>query len=567
MKRRDFLKTGLKIGVAANTLPMLLGGMPLRALGRSPLRSGMETLGTVNNNVLVIIQLQGGNDGLNCVVPTSSSPQYSNYSTLRPTLGLLSASDLTPALPGHTSLAFHNAMGTSLNSGAGVYNSGMWQLFNESKIAILQNVGYPNPILSHFRGSDIWNTATDSGIYAPTGWVGRFLVNQYGVTSTAPNSWPLGIEFGNALSDIFLAANGGMGIAMNAMPSKAAPGGQSYDAIPANPTTQYDELAFVRLIQQESEVYSATIVNRSVTTNMVPYPTSALATQLAGIAQMIASQLQTGAVQTKIYLVTQASYDTHGDQISRQASLLTDLSAAVLAFQQDIEAMGIDENVAMMTYSEFGRRVVENGSGTDHGTSAPHFVIGTQVIGQVYGSDPDLSTTAQGGINNNNEGVPGNLAYDPIYDFRNVYATMISDWLLVGADPTAISAVVQDVLTQDSTMTYSTEAPWVPLNIFKTTSGVYPASAPGAVGLMLLQNYPNPAIGITTIPFMIDVAGPVQLSVFSSDGVEVARPVEGWQSAGQQSVSFDVSKLAAGAYFYQLKTSTQTVTQPMVVAH
>jgi hypothetical protein len=249
--------------------------------------------------------------------------------------------------------------------------------------------------------------------------------------------------------------------------------------------------------------------------------------------------------------------------------LLTDLSAAVLAFQQDIEAMGIDENVAMMTYSEFGRRVVENGSGTDHGTSAPHFVIGTQVIGQVYGTDPDLSTSTSdpNEINNNNEGVPGNLAYDPTHDFRNVYATMISDWLLVGADPTAISTVVNDVLTQDSSAIYSTEPPWVPLGIFKTSTTNYVASAPGAVGLMLLQNYPNPAITTTTIPYTIDVAGPVQLSVFSSDGVEVARPVEGWQSAGQQSVSFDVSKLASGAYFYQLKTSTQTVTQPMVVAH
>ncbi len=562
MKRRDFLTTGLKIGVAANTLPVLLGGMPLRALGRSPLRNMLEASSSTNNNVLVIIQLQGGNDGLNCVVPFTDP----NYLTLRPTLGL-SGSNITAALPDHQSLAFHSAMGDFLT----LYGQGG----GNGPMAILQNVGYPNPILSHFRGTDVWNTATDSGIYASTGWVGRFLANQYGAPQTGTGSWPLGIEFGNALSDIFLGANGGMGIAMNSMPSKAAPGGQNYDAI-TQTTTQYNELAFVRLIQQESEVYSATIVSRGITKNKVTYPSSTLATQLAGIAQMIASQLQTGSVQTKIYLVTQGSYDTHSNQISRQASLLTDLSAAVLAFQQDLQAFGtvngvnMADTVAMMTYSEFGRRVQENGSGTDHGTSAPHFVIGTMVKGAVYGSDPDLSTQTSdpNEINKNNEGVPGNLAYDPTHDFRNVYATMINEWLMAGADQATISTVIQDVLTQDSSATYSaTKTPWQSLGIFQTSGTQYVGSAPGTVGLMLLQNYPNPVTSTTTIPYMLDAAGPVELSIFSSDGIEVARPVEGWQTAGSQSVTFDASKLAAGAYFFRLKTSTQTVSRPMVVAH
>jgi uncharacterized protein (DUF1501 family) len=561
MKRRDFLKTGLKIGVAANALPIMLGGSPVRALGRSPLRNALEVAQSTNNNVLVIIQLQGGNDGLNCVVPFTDP----NYATLRPTLGL-SGSNLTAPLPDHQSLAFHSAMASFLT----LYGQGG----GNGNMAILQNVGYPNPILSHFRGTDVWNTATDSGIYASTGWVGRFLANQYGAPQTTSGSWPLGIEFGNALSDIFLGANGGMGIAMNSVPSKASPGGQKYDAIPANPTTQYNELAFVRLIQQESEVYSSTIVNRSITTNKVTYPSSALATQLAGIAQMIASQLQNGSVQTKIYLVTQGSYDTHATQLTRQASLLTDLSAAALAFQQDIEAFGavngvnMADTVAMMTYSEFGRRAAENGSGTDHGTAAPHFVIGTQVIGKVYGTDPDLSATGAGGINNNNENTPGNIAYDPTHDFRNVYATMINEWLMAGVDQSTISTVIQDVLTQDTNgVEYSaTKTPWQSLGIFKNATN-YVGSAPGAVGLMLLQNYPNPAYGSTTIPYMLDVAGPTELGIFSSDGVEIARPIDGWQSAGQQSVSFDVSKFASGVYFYRLKTATQTVSKPMIVAH
>jgi hypothetical protein len=216
-----------------------------------------------------------------------------------------------------------------------------------------------------------------------------------------------------------------------------------------------------------------------------------------------------------------------------------------------------------MTYSEFGRRPAENGSGTDHGTSAPHFVIGTQVIGKVYGSDPNLSASALSG------GSPtGNMTFDSNYDFRNVYATMINEWLMAGVDQATINTVIQDVLTQDSTTTYSsTNVPWKSLGIFKASATNSVGSAPGAVGLMLLPNYPNPASGSTMIEYTLDIAGPVELGIFTSGGVEVARPVEGWQSAGQQSVSFDASKLASGAYFYRLKTATQTVSRPMVVAH
>ena len=565
MKRRDFLKTGLKIGVAANALPMLLGGFPIRALGRSPLRSALEQSSATNNNVLVIIQLQGGNDGLNCVVPYSDP----NYASNRPTLGLtLKASsnansqggDLFQLPAPNDSLAFHWAM------------QGFSTLFGENKIALLQNVGYPNPILSHFRGTDVWNTATDSGLYASSGWVGRFLANQYGAPATSVGSWPLGIEFGSALSDIFLGANGGMGIAISSMPSKASPGGQSYDSIPSNPTTQYNELAFVRLIQQESEVYSQTIVNRTVQANKVTYPTSALATQLSDIAQMIASQGQSTIggktyqlMPPKIYLVTQGSYDTHSDEISRQASLLTDLAAAVLAFQQDIEALGIADNVAMLTYSEFGRRPKENGSGTDHGTSAPHFVIGTQVVGKVFGSDPDLSTSGLAGSTTGSDIVPsGNMTFDSTYDFRNVYATVINEWLLAGAPQATIDAAIKDVLTQDTSATYSDTTTWnSSLGIFNAQSGV--ASSQSTPGLMLLPNYPNPAYGPTTIPYVIDAAGPVELGIFSVDGTEVARPVDGWQSSGPQNVTFDASKLAAGTYFYRLTTSKQSVTRPMSV--
>ncbi len=556
MKRREFLKNGIKIGVAANALPVMLGGLPVRALGRSPLRSVLSN--STNNNVLVIIQLQGGNDGLNCVVPFTDP----NYASLRPTLGL-SGTALTSPLPDHSSLALHAGMEGILS----LYGNGG----GNGNVAILQNVGYPNPILSHFRGTDIWNTATDSNIYASTGWVGRMLFGQnpgYPPASIPTGSWPLAIEFGSFLSNLFLANSGGMGITLSKLPTQANPTGLNYDPIPANPTTQYTELQYVRTIQEETQIYTQTLLDIAVKKNNVTYPTSTLAMQLAQIAQLIASGFSQTGSPTKLYLVTQGSYDTHSNEITTQANLLTDLSAAVAAFQADLEAFGainginVADSVAMMTYSEFGRRPKENGSGTDHGTAAPHFIIGTQVKGMVYGSDPKLDAASLAGAE-----VTGNLTFDPLHDFRNVYATVMNEWLLVGQNQSQINADILSVLTQDSNTMYSTNSNWQSLGIFKTAQTQYVGSNPNATGLMLLPNYPNPASGRTVIPYTLDVAGPVELGIFTSAGVEVERPVDSWQSAGNQQISFDASTLANGTYFYRLTTSSGTVTRPMVVEH
>ena len=538
MKRRDFLKTGLKIGVAANVLPVMLGGMPVRALGRSPLRRALETSGGGNNNVLVIIQLQGGNDGLNCVVPYADPL----YKSLRPTLGLDKTADNLLVLSNHDSLAFHGSM------------TGISTLYGEGKVALLQNVGYPVPSLSHFRGTDVWNTGTDSSIYASTGWVGRLLYEQnptYPPQTIPAGSQPLAVQFGNALSNIFLSANGGMGIAINKVPTDSSGSVHNYDAIPSPHSTQYDELEYIRIIQSETEVYAQTIVNRSVTTNKVTYPTSTLATQLSSIAQLIASGFQ-----TKIYLVTQGSYDTHSNELNTQSQLLGDLSAAVLAFQQDLEAFGVADQVAMMTYSEFGRRPAENGSGTDHGTAAPLFVVGTKVIGMVYGNDSNLNSNAL---------VAGNLAYDSNHDFRNIYATVMNEWLLAGGDQAQIDADIKSVLTSDANGTYSSTSNWnASLGIFRGSQSSVQSDS-GAMGLMLMQNYPNPAAGTTTIEYALPAKGPVQLSLYNTTGVEVERIVDGNQDAGPHRSFFDTSRLPSGAYLYRLTTATGNVSRQMVI--
>ena len=253
MKRRDFLKLGAQVGVVANVLPVVMGGFPIRALGRSPLRNALSTAST-NNNILVIIQLAGGNDGLNCVIP------YGNplYKSNRPTLGLDKTTDNLLVIPDHNTLAFHTKMQSALD------------LYNAGKMAVLQNVGYPNPILSHFRGTDIWNTATDSNISMSTGWIGRMLYGSnpnYPPSTIPPGSQPLAIQFGNSLSNLFLSRNGGMGIAINRLPTASNPSIHNYDAIPATPVVPGQELEYVRIIQSETETYAQTIANRSVKEN------------------------------------------------------------------------------------------------------------------------------------------------------------------------------------------------------------------------------------------------------------------------------------------------------------
>jgi uncharacterized protein (DUF1501 family) len=550
MKRRDFLKTGLKAGVALNALPLMVGNSPVRALGRSPLRGMLETLDASNNNVLVIVQLAGGNDGLNTIVPIANADDgkkiFDTYKTLRPSLGLYKSNgDKLIDFSTTKTFAWHPSL------------QGLSDLYEGGELKIIRNVGYANPNLSHFRGTDIWNTATDSNLYASTGWIGRYFDNANLKLSTDLNDWPLAIQFGSNLSNAFLAQNGGMGIAIGKMPDPQKPSTHNYDPIPTAHTTQYDELAYIRLIQLETETYTQTILNRKVVASKQTYPKSQIATDLSNVAQLISSQFSVGKVQTKIYLVTHSGYDTHSNQLSGQAKLLSELSAALKTFQIDLKEMGIADNVATMTYSEFGRRPQENGSGTDHGTAAPHFVISTKLQDPMtfLGKDPDLTAGAL---------VAGNLQYQ--YDFRTIYASMLNEWLLAGGTDNA--TLIDKVLKTDDNGVYSTSSgiDLQPLGIFQPPPQQRVAASDGP-GLMLMQNYPNPASNITTFEYALPATGPVMLSIYDSRGVEIERVVDARQEFGVQRAEFDVSRLPAGPYLYRLRTTAGEVAQQMMVVH
>ncbi len=529
MKRREFLRKGIQVGLAANALPLLVGGMPLQVFGKGG--NGQKALAD-NGQVLVMLQLSGGNDGLNCLVP------YYNptYTSLRPDLRLNKPEFKLNFLPDHGSLAMHQDLPEVFN------------LYKTGRMTILQNVGYPNPEFSHFRGTDIVHTATDSNLYRQTGWVGRLLTEQnpaFSMSTVTKGSDPLAIHFGTVPINIFHGRNGEMGIPVAQLPDPVMNSVHTYDPIGSNPDLAHQSLSYVRDIQQETEVYNSTLANRAVTKNKVIYPDTLLGQQLASVAQLIASGLK-----TRIYVVTQGGYDFHSELWSGQSAHHIDLDAALWAFQNDLEALKIADKVITMTYSEFGRRPVQNGSGTDHGASYPLFVVGTRVKGGILGHDPDLDNL-----------IYDNLNYDQRHDFRNVYATMMSEWL--GVDDKTIS----NVLTASNSETYSTNANWIKLGLFKPSQGLDPIAAGSQFGLMLMQNHPNPVITSTTIEFALPASTNMTLGVFNGAGQEVARLVDGLLHEGNHRVEFRPSGLASGRYFYRLITPQDKLTRQMMILH
>ena len=397
ISRRKFLK---RSGKAAGAT-IALGGYLARAYSQETTVGPIgATAMSDTDRVLVIVRMDGGNDGLNTIIPYRNDDYYFN----RPTLGI-------PA---------NDARINKLDDERGFHPSltGFKQLHDEGRFLTIQGVGYPNPDRSHFRSTDIWMTGSDSNEFLTTGWLGRYLD---AVNPDFPNTLtdhPLAIDIGPVLSLSLIGKSGGMGIALRnprEFSSLVNLGNQIIDDN-AIPTPAGFELEFIRQVNRESIQYSGELRNASDRgKNLVEYPDTTLAGQFALVARLIA-----GGMKSRVYLVSQRGYDTHSNQLTRHESLMADLDGAIHAFQQDVTALGLQERVLGMTISEFGRRVAENGSaGTDHGTSAPVFLFGSQLAPGIVGPDPDFRTLDDRGD------------FFHAYDFRQVYESVLSQWFEV----------------------------------------------------------------------------------------------------------------------------------------
>jgi uncharacterized protein (DUF1501 family) len=404
ISRRRFLKSGISALSVSLVAPKLFLSAAQAA--------GFEQRQPGQSKIFVILQMGGGNDGLNMVVPYGLGQYYS----VRPTLGI--EQDKV--------LHLNNQIGLNPNMDA------LHELFKAGKVALVQGVGYPNPNRSHFRSIEIWQTANPEKIIE-TGWLGRYLdLSQSGdnlfaavnVEPTLPKTLAATKCLVPSVSNVFefTFRTDPQFAADRDVQRKAFEG--IYDSF-ALKRPEVDLLRKVGTDANQASDYLQKIV-RSYKSE-VKYPNGQVGNGLKFIAQMI-----TGGVNAKIFSVNLDGFDTHTNQLGQQNRLLKQLSDGIAAFYQDLQLHGLQDDVVLMTFSEFGRRVAENnGRGTDHGTAGPLFVVGGRIKGGVYGEQPSLTNLDE-----------GDLKYN--VDFRCVYATMLEKWL--GADSRQILGQNFDIL-------------------------------------------------------------------------------------------------------------------------
>lgn len=526
MKRRSFLRRAIPV----STIPFLLSGHRLQAFGSSPFLDRLAALAAGTDRILVLVQLNGGNDGLNTVLPRD---QYAALAAARSNILIPEAK----VLPLTAVTGLHPAM------------TGLHALYQEGKLAVVQSVGYASPNFSHFRATDIWLTGSDSGQILSSGWLGRYLDVEYpGFPAGYPNAGaphPPAIQIGSVVSPGLQGPAVTMGMAIsNPNATYILPG--AVDVAPDTPAGH--ELTFVREVAEQTSQYATLIRNAATAGKNLSalWPTSgsnSLADQMKIVAQLIS-----GGLQTRVYVVSLGGFDTHAGQVvggaadtGTHATLLGRVSGAIAAFMDDAQLQGFQERVVGLTFSEFGRRIKSNAStGTDHGAAAPLFVFGSKVLGGVYGNNPSLPAVA---------GANDNIAMQ--FDYRRIYASVIRDWF--GATASQLEGILPG---------------HQPLPILRPdqSTGVDDATLPAAFTLQ--QNYPNPFNGETRIRFAVPADGarvPVRLAVYDVTGREVAVLVDGVPGAGWHEAGFSAPRLASGVYLYRLEAGGRTDVKRMVL--
>lgn len=517
MRRRNFLRS---LSAAS------IGGFAVRGFGNPALGPLMDR--TAEDRVLVIVQLYGGNDGLNTVIPLD---QYDLLSQFRSNV-LIPESDVLPlaGLGGGTGL--HPSMG------------GLRNLWNDGKLAIVQGVGYPNPDFSHFRSTDIWESGANSDQLLDSGWTGRFLHSEY---PNYPNGFP------NATMPDPLAIRIGGPVTIGLQHMGVAMGASIYtteDALTLSNNLFTDlvtadckgsKLDFARTVQRQADLYGDVIEAAALPDCNLStlYPTGDMPGAELARALKIVAQLICGGLKTRIYWVGIDGFDTHAQQVVNNdptlgvhADLLRGVSDSIHAFQNDLEQLGLDDRVIGMTFSEFGRRIRSNASlGTDHGTAAPLFMFGTNVIPGMLGTNPEIPA---------NTTFNTNLAMQ--YDFRSVYASVLKDWFCL--EQAEVDAVLLD--------TYQTLALVDPAGCLSTSI----RDANQGAGDTLLEVFPNPFTDMVNIRFNA-TGGRTLVQVFGENGQVVRTLVNRDVLPGEQLTTHDLSDLTPGAYFCRFQNGTR----------
>lgn len=384
--RRDFLRAGLYgVGISAG-LPMLL-----RNVSVAQAATALEGAEKHPDRIMVVLELSGGNDGLNTVVPHG----HDEYYKARPNLGV--KPDQVRKV--NEEFGFHSAC------------SGLEGLFKDGKMAVIHGCGYPDPNLSHFTAMEWWHTAVPHGS-DPYGWVGRFAdthqpqaIENYIVNIATRQSFAVNSKVHSPV--VFDDPDKFGRIGGSAQQKVFETFGQVYG-------TQNTSLDFVNGVSRTATTGASLVRNAcSEYKSLVDYGSNNdLTMDLKKVAAMIQADLP-----TRIYYVNMGGFDTHAAQAGAHNTLMIYMSDAIRGFMEDLDRIGRADDVAMMVFTEFGRRVEENASGgTDHGTASPMYILGTNVKGGFYGQHPSLTDLDD-----------GNLKMTT--DFRSVYATMLNEWM------------------------------------------------------------------------------------------------------------------------------------------
>ncbi len=416
--RREFLRQSLYFLAASASAPFFLT-RTVWALDNAIANGATKSIpGMPDDHVLVVIQMGGGNDGLNTIVPHC----FDEYYRVRPDIGI----------PRDKVLKINDTVGFHPNLAK------LSALYDNGRMVVIQGVGYPNPDRSHFRSMEIWQTANPQSRVVNYGWLGRYLDNACpGCDPRARRVNPMaGINLGGYMP-VALKSERDLSIAVENPDSfKWQPlTADKTDARHAAETfAKLNEIVATKLNNPQMarlDFLSRVAINAEFSSDRIrevskkyqggqDYPATALGRQLKTIAKMIG-----GGLNTRVYYVSMGGFDTHANQQGSHDRLMTERAEGVAAFQQDLDKQGNAGRVLTMTFSEFGRRVAQNASGgTDHGTAAPMFLFGRRIKPGIYGAHPSLDADKLD---------QGDLKF--VTDFRSVYATVLENWLGVKSAP------------------------------------------------------------------------------------------------------------------------------------
>jgi uncharacterized protein (DUF1501 family) len=538
MKRRNFLK----IFPAAGLSPFVVNGFPMRPFSNSKIAKILNTCDGVEDRVLILIQLKGGNDGVNTIIPIE---QYDTYANLRPIIKVPETGpekyiNLDNTLPGADRVGLHPVM------------TGFKSMYDQGMLRVVQGVGYENINGSHFKGTDLWLTGGDGtpdNFKIRSGWMGRALQAMYPNIMGAPippdDVYPLGIQIGDPnpslgfhtetehQNHINLYGQDPEGFYSLVQTIGGAP-------LVDVPDSEYgDELRYIMGVEKAVDEYSVYITQafNAGSNSATTYPQTSLGFQLKTIARLIK-----GGCKTKIYLCSMGGFDTHGNQMEPEgtvvlgghADLLRNLSDSINAFMKDVKVLGLEDLIQGCTFSEFGRCAKENGSaGTDHGTLAPMFLFGKTVNAGVSGTNVNLENLTN---DNQLQGMQ--------FDYRQVFTTLLQDWLGASNDvlTTTMFDGYQKMPLVESAFTVSPDC------YIGTTTSIWDIGTErGALSVS-----PNPASIRAEVSYQSTKSFKARLTLHSLGGALMQHHSMNIQS-GQNRYYLDLRQLPPATYFIRVE--------------